>query len=169
MSLLLDIAPGEVIGSGVLPDSMNEETLVWAIFNNVIIEASGVGRPLGAQVIDEFPQIITHMIQQTSKDEGNLAFIAGQTSIWKWTGAATSLVNTPFTAGGSPFLETWGDFTLATNNVDKPKIRKGAGTTFVDLPGVNFDTARATDSQAASHVSTAHIRWADLGPVVLGR
>ena len=141
MKALMDIAPGEVIGSGVLPESMNEETPIWQELNNTVIQAAGIGRPLGAKLIDTVTEDITHIVQQTSVAEGNIAMVSGDTGVWKYNGTAISIINQPFTTGGTPLLETWGDWTVGTNNIDKPKIRKGSGTTFVDLAGVNFTKA----------------------------
>jgi hypothetical protein len=67
----------------------------------------------------------------------NRAFISGDTVIWKYDGTTISAVNSPpgvFTIGGRPMLETWGNFVLATNAQDAPKIWKNTGQ-FVDLAG----------------------------------
>jgi len=141
MRALIDVTPGEAMGSGVLPDAMNEETPIWSVLNNVVIEAAGIGRPLGAQRIESVSEDITHIVQQTITGVGPRAFIAGQTAIWEYNGTAVSLVNIPFTVGGQPMLETWGDWTLGTNNKEKPKVRKKTGD-FIDLPGINFLTCR---------------------------
>jgi hypothetical protein len=141
MRPLMDITPGEIIGSGVLPDSMNEETVVWTALDNTVLEAQGIGRPLGAQRIDTVSQTIQHIVQQTSSTEGNIAVIAGATATWKYDGTAIVPITTATFADatGTPLLETWGDWTVATNNKDKPKIRKGSGTGFVDIAGnINF-------------------------------
>lgn len=138
MKTLVDISPGEVIGSGVLPDSMNEETLVWSLLTNVVIEAQGIGRPLGAQFIDTVTEDITHIVQQTLSSGENMAFFSGDTGVWQWNGTTVSLINQPFTAGGKPLLESWGDWTVGTNNLDPVKVRKGVGTTYVNLTGTNF-------------------------------
>jgi hypothetical protein len=140
---LIDVTPGEVMTSGMLPDAMNEETVIWADLNNVVIEAAGIGRPLGAKLITSVSEDITHIVQQTitgtGAGKGPRGFIAGSTAIWEYDGTAVTIVNTPFTTGGQPMLETWGDWTLATNNKDKPKVRKGPGTTFLDLGGIGAD------------------------------
>jgi hypothetical protein len=46
MKAIIDIQPGEAMGSGVLPNAMNEETVAWTELTNVVIEAQGLGRPL---------------------------------------------------------------------------------------------------------------------------
>lgn len=138
---LIDIT-GEVLTSGVLPDSMNEEAVMWTILNNVILEAQGIGRPLGASLIDTLSEDITHIVQQFSGTEGAIAMISGDTGVWRYNGTTVTLINQPFTTGGFPVLETWGDWTLGTNNLDKPKVRKGSGATFLDLGGVNFTKCR---------------------------
>jgi hypothetical protein len=142
MKALIDVTPGEVMTSGMLPDAMNEETVIWADLTNVVIEASGIGRPLGAQQITSVSEDVTHIVQQTITNVGPRAFIAGDTGIWEYNGSTVSLVNIPFTTGGQPMLETWGDWTLATNNIDPPKVRKGTGTTFLNLGGVTFTRCR---------------------------
>lgn len=141
MKPLIDVTPGEAMTSGMLPDAMNEETIIWADLNNVVIEAAGIGRPLGAEHITSVAEDITHIVQQTITAVGPRAFIAGDTSIWIYDGAAVTIVNTPFTTGGQPVLESWGDWTLATNNKEKPQVRKGTGN-FIDLPGINFTKCR---------------------------
>ena len=141
MKALMDISPGEVIGSGVLPESMNEETPVWQELTNTVIQAAGIARPLGAEVVDTVSEEINHIVQQTSVAEGNIAVVAGDTGAWKYNGTVVSLINQPWTTGGTPLLETWGDWTVGTNNLDPVKIRKGSGTTFVNLTGTNFTKA----------------------------
>lgn len=141
MRPLMDITPGQVIGSGVLPDSANEETMIWAEMDNTVIEAQGIGRPLGAQRIDTVTETIQHIVQQTSLAEGNIAILAGATGTWKYNGSSIVALTIPTfaSAGGTPLLESWGDWTVATNNIDKPKVRKGSGVGFVDLGGdINF-------------------------------
>jgi hypothetical protein len=138
MKPLIDIQPGEVMGSGVLPDAMNEETVVWSELNNVVIEAAGIGRPLGAVRIEDVTEDITHIVTQSITGVGPRATVSGTTAVWEWTGGASlALINVPWTTGGYPVLETWGDWTVGTNNKEKPQIRKKTGT-FGDLAGINF-------------------------------
>src|SRR5262245_12884692 len=127
--------------SGFLPNAMNEEAPVWLDLNNVVIEAKGLGRPLGADLIESVTEDVTHIVQLTTtagQPSSSKAFISGNTGIWMYDGSDITNVNFPFTAGGRPVLETWGNWCLGANAIDKPKVWKNTGT-FVDLGGINFN------------------------------
>ena len=168
MKALIDITPGEVMGSGVLPDAMNEETPIWAELTNVVLEAAGIGRPLGAVRIEQVSEDIVHIVQQTITGTPNVgrAHVAGTTTVWEWSGTGPLVfVSTPWTAGGQPVLETWGDWTLGTNNKEKPKIRKKTGA-FADLAGINFLKCKQLIRRQPYLMALKHRYWGDRGEVV---
>lgn len=117
---------------GVLPAAMNEEAPVWSDLNNVVIEAAGLGRPLGAELIESVAEDVSYILQMKAT-AGPRAFISGDTGTWMYDGTdITAVTPFPFTTGGKPTLESWGTWCLGTNNLDPPKVWKNGGA-FVNL------------------------------------
>jgi hypothetical protein len=154
---------------------MNEEAQTWIDLNNVVIEGMGLGRPLGAELIETVNEDIQFMVQTVTKD-GPRAFISGERSIWQCDGTDVTTVNTNlFTAGGLTTLESWGGWILATNNIDVPQVRKDSapGATFgpLTITGGNFTKCKqfirrqpyvmavGTDTTLAGDFARARVRW----------
>src|SRR5262245_33783155 len=98
MQTIFDAAE-EAMTSGVLPNAMNEEAPVWVDLMNVVIEAKGLGRPLGAQLIESVSEDVTHITQLTNavgQPSSNRAFISGDTGIWMYDGSDITNINFPF-------------------------------------------------------------------------
>jgi hypothetical protein len=130
----------ELLQSGIVPGLDEEQILLWEENRNVVHEDQGLARYFGADQIDTVTESITNITQLQSSSGVKQAVISGNTSIWLYDGAVVTLINSPFTAGGKPVLETWGNWVLATNGVDPVKIWKGSGV-FGNLAGTTFTRA----------------------------
>lgn len=141
---LIELRPGKGLDSGLYPSAEASAGVVWRDGINVWFRPLGIhqapGRQLAVPVISRQPQAAAQAFTQAG---ARRLYFDDLGIVNYWEGVGTTAIGNLSTVG-NPDFETWGDWLLATDNVDPIKIWKNTG-------------ALATITDAATQFSKAKI------------
>lgn len=143
MKKLVDIKEPEAMESGVFPSLAPNQTVIWRDSENILFTDGAAEKSSGVLELHAAGGTIT-ALAQAFVDGDQRAYFAKTDTVYKWDSPNGELIlRTGFAAGGYWSLAVWGEWLLATNNIDKPQIWKnGAALSMIDWPNYPLATAK---------------------------
>lgn len=146
MAELLGRIDQQQIASGIFPDEPGAAAPLWIDGQNITFLENYVRPFFGGAIIGDtlegYPVTDFSMVRRSSVPTG---YVAASKHLFSFTDPSTMGVPTPvggpYTASGNWVLAPWGDWMLATNNLDHVQVDKGVGFVDLDTDGV-FTTAK---------------------------
>ncbi len=132
------------LASGIFPSTYDLQIPLWKDGENVEFSSTGVRKIEGwtAPLTKLASVPVRGMVDQRDSSAGLNLFWGTVSNIYKWNSSTVSAVGTGYsgntdssaTVNASVWsMLTWGDWVLATNNIDTPQIYKG--TSFAAMAG----------------------------------
>lgn len=132
MRPLVEVQDPTAIESGLFPSLAPNQSTLWRDGYNTLFADGKVRKFAGYTVENTLAEGITGMAQAFVDDQKRVYYGTG-TKLYARTDGVQTQIGSGY-AGGRWSLEPWGNWLLATNNVDLPQIWKNGGA-MVDWDG----------------------------------
>lgn len=133
------VANGDALASGLFAGMKNVEAPLWSDGVNIIFKEGVIEKIPGKLSAAVFGATVTG-IGQARVSGVNRIYAGTASTIQMWDGVSVTTIGTGFTSGDW-VLTPWGNWLIATNNVDFPQIWKNTGT-MAALGGVTFSKCK---------------------------
>jgi hypothetical protein len=125
MRKLVDLNDGQMLERGIFPSLAENQTELWKTSSNVEFLSRKVKKAVGFTLNNNSGTI--YAIAQAFVDDQQRAYFATASSLWYNQIGVTFNIGNGYDISGFWSLETWGNFLLATNEVDPPQVWKNTG------------------------------------------
>lgn len=129
---LIELKPGKGLDSGIYPSAEPADGSVWQTCNNIWFRELAIEHSLGRQKILPVLGRQSQIMANTFTQAGNRRLYWEDLGIIQfWEGGNPQLIGTLDSNGDYDF-EVWGDWLIATDNINHLKLWQNAGT-FADI------------------------------------
>jgi hypothetical protein len=135
MRKLIDVNEAELLTQGLFPDLPANQLGLWRFGKNVDFIGSGPIKTQG-RTAEASPGGTIYAITQGYAEGVRRAYLATQDKLWRWEYGALHQIGGGFNGLGYWQLEPFGNWLLATNDYDAPRVWKQGSGDSVPLAGV---------------------------------
>lgn len=140
MRKIIDLQDPALLMQGLFPSVPANQLGLWRTGKNVEFRDNGVCKGLGRTQLDTRASTI-YALSQTYAEGLRRAYVAEASRISKYEYGTVTQIGSGFGGLGYWSLEPWGNWLIATNSYDPPKVYKNTGT-MTNLAGVRRGTFR---------------------------
>lgn len=125
MKKIADLNDGQMLERGIFPSLAENQVELWKIASNVEFLSRRAKKATGFSLANSAGTI--YAIAQAFVEGEQRAYFATATTLGYYQIGTTFSIGTGYDVSGLWSLETWGNFLLATNEVDPPQVWKNVG------------------------------------------
>jgi len=136
---IVDLNDGQMLERGIFPSLAENQVELWRECSNVEFQSRRAKKATGFSLDNNSGTI--YAIAQAFVTGNQRAYFATASDLWYYQAGLSVNIGTGFDISGFWSLETWGNFLLATNEVDPPKVWKNTGLAenLAGFTGVRLD------------------------------